>query len=270
MDEYIASNRRLWNDWTSIHEQSAHYDLAGFKAGKSSLTPVDVDEVGPVAGKSLLHLQCHFGKDTLSWARLGATVTGADFSDRAVALARALSADLGIPATFVCANLYDLPTVLEEKFDIVFTGGGALLWLPDLPAWGRVVAHFLKPGGTFYVRDIHPVSWMFEDGPDVGDLQLTYSYFQTGEPLRFDVHGSYAEPEADYHSVEYSWNHSLSATINALLDAGLRLEFLHEFPYTDHHTQFRDMEQDADGWWRLSGPAAYIPLMFSLKATAPE
>src|SRR5215212_1802878 len=111
MDEYIASNRRLWNDWTSIHEQSAHYDLSGFKAGKSSLTSVDVAEVGPVVGKSLLHLQCHFGKDTLSWARLGAVVTGADFSDRAVALARSLSAELAIPATFVCANLYDLPNV---------------------------------------------------------------------------------------------------------------------------------------------------------------
>lgn len=270
MDEYLASNRQLWDDWTTIHEQSAHYDLAGFKAGKSSLTPVDVAEVGPVAGKTLLHLQCHFGKDTLSWARLGARVTGADFSERAVALGRALSAELGIPATFVCANLYDLPEALAGQFDIVFTGGGALLWLPDLPRWGRVVAHFLKPGGLFYVRDIHPVSWMFEDEDTGDEIRLAYPYFLEPEPLRGDVQGSYADPGADYQSVEYTWSHSLSETVNALLDAGLRLEFLHEFPYTDHHTQFRNMEQDPDGWWRVPGSGANLPLMFSIKATAPE
>lgn len=270
MDEYLAANRHLWNDWTAIHEQSAHYDLAGFKAGKVSLTPVDIEEVGPVAGRSLLHLQCHFGKDTLSWARLGATVTGVDFSERAIDLARALSAELALPATFVCSNIYDLPAALSGQFDIVFTGGGALPWLPDLARWAQVIAHFLKPGGMFYVRDIHPVSWMFEDDEAGEDIRLAYPYFPDPEPLKGEVHGSYAAPDAAYESVEYTWTHSLSEIVNALLGAGLRLEFLHEFPYTDHHTQFRAMEQAPDGWWGLPGAGANLPLMFSIKACAPD
>lgn len=265
--EYTKSNLHLWNEWTSIHEKSEHYDLEGFKAGQSSLNALEMEELGDVSGKSLLHLQCHFGKDTLSWARLGATVTGADFSDRAIALAQSLSRELNIPATFVCSDIYELPRVLPGQFDIVYTGGGALSWLPDIGRWAEVVAHFLRPGGTFYVLEIHPFSLIFENSQDDPELKLHYQYFQPPEPLKFDTHGSYAAPDADFHFVEYSWIHSLGGIVSSLINAGLRIEFLHEFPYTMHNTQFSGMERNAEGWWQVKGQKSEIPLMFSIKAT---
>ena len=163
MTDYRESNRRLWNDWTALHEQAPTYDLAGFRAGKSSLKAMDVDALGDVAGKSLLHLQCHFGKDTLSWARLGARVTGLDFADRAIRLAQSLSAELGIPARFVLSDVYDAPAAVGEQYDVVYTSAGVLAWLGDLPRWGAVVAQCLQPGGVFYIREIHPFSQVFEE-----------------------------------------------------------------------------------------------------------
>ena len=269
MDEYIASNRQLWNDWTGYHVRSAFYDVEGFKAGRSSLTPLDVAEMGSVAGKTLLHLQCHFGQDTLSWARQGATVTGVDLSDAAITFARQLAAELDLPATFVRANLYDLPDVLDGTFDIVFVNVGSLSWLPDLAPWGRIVARYLTPGGVFYMHETHPMSQLFEPTADGTGLALTYSYFKTDEPMRFDVEGSYAGPAPSYHGVEYSWNHSLGEILGALLDAGLQLEFFHEFPYTDYGAQFPGMVQQTGGWWRATGPAAHLPLMYTLRAHKP-
>jgi SAM-dependent methyltransferase len=146
MDPYLKSNRDLWDAWTELHERSELYDVEGFKQGKFRLNPFEKQEVGDVRGKTLLHLQCHFGLDTLSWVNLGAIVTGADFSEKAIALARRLSEETGIPATFVCSNIYDLPEALEGQYDIVFTSHGVLGWLPDIDAWAKVVAHFLKPG----------------------------------------------------------------------------------------------------------------------------
>src|SRR3954453_8227745 len=163
MDNRIAANRRLWNEWARINQESDFYDMAGFRAGQTSLKPLELEEVGDVAGKSLLHLQCHFGKDTMSWARLGATVTGADFSDQAIALAQSLATELGLPARFVLSDLYNLPNALEGEFDIVYTTYGALGWLPDMDAWGRAASHFVKPGGFFYVADFHPFLMVYDD-----------------------------------------------------------------------------------------------------------
>src|SRR5512136_2825848 len=140
-----------------IHVRSPFYDVAGFKAGKNSLKSVELAEVGDVGGKRLLHLQCHFGMDTLSWARLGARVTGVDYAPQAIDLARELAREAGLEADFICASIYDLPERLTGTFDIVFTSYGVLCWLPDLPAWGRVIAHFLRPGGIFYIADGHPI-----------------------------------------------------------------------------------------------------------------
>jgi 2-polyprenyl-3-methyl-5-hydroxy-6-metoxy-1,4-benzoquinol methylase len=170
VDDYIKSNQKLWDRWTELHEQSELYDVAGFKAGKLRLHSIEKEELGDVAGKSLLHLQCHFGLDTLSWAALGATVTGVDFSEKSIALARSLSAEIGIPATFVHSNVYDLPDNLSGQFDIVFTSYGVLWWLPDIPGWAKVIAHFLKPGGTFLVVDSHPMASVF----DKGEVSLLY------------------------------------------------------------------------------------------------
>lgn len=268
MDDYIESNRRLWNDWTGIHEKSEFYDVEGFRANPLRLHSIEQEELGDVSGKSLLHLQCHFGMDTLSWASLGATVTGADFSDEAIKLARELSEETGVPATFVCANLYDLPDVLAGQFDIVFTSYGVLWWLPDIERWGRVVSHFLKPGGTFYVAEAHPFFRIFDDEHPT-TLKTKYPYFQK-EVLKLDVQGSYASgPDSEYRGVEYGWPHTLSDYINALIGADLQIEFLHEYPFLTWQA-FPFMEKDANRYWRLKGGSEMIPLMFTLKARKPN
>ncbi len=268
MNELVESNRALWNEGTPIHRDSAFYDLESFKQGAIRLDSVEREALDDVTSKTLLHLQCHFGLDTLSWARLGATVTGADFSDAAIDLARSLSAELGIDARFVCSDLYDLPNALTGQFDIVYTSYGVLGWLPDLRRWGEVIARFLKPGGTFYIVEAHPFAWTFDDSADATELRIRYSYFQDADkPLVTPVKGSYADRNAKVsHPVEYGWNHAMSEIINSLVDAGLRLQHLHEFPFISWQ-MFPFMEQDADGWWRLRGQPHDIPLMFSLKAT---
>jgi 2-polyprenyl-3-methyl-5-hydroxy-6-metoxy-1,4-benzoquinol methylase len=154
MDDYTESNRVFWNARTAINAK--RYDIAGFKAGKSTLTALVREELGEVSGKSLLHLQCGVGLDTLSWARLGARVTGVDLSEDAIALAHSLTQETGLDARFVCTDIYELSQVLDDRFDIVFTWGGVLYWLSDLGRWAEIIAHFLKPGGVFYVQEIHP------------------------------------------------------------------------------------------------------------------
>ena len=266
MDSYLQANRALWDERVPLHRDSASYALAGFKAGRCSLKSIELAELGAVTGKSLLHLQCHFGMDTLSWARRGAHVTGADFSNQAIALAQSLSVELAVPARFICANLYDLPQVLTEQFDIVFTSAGVLGWLPDIQRWGEVVAHFLRPGGTFYIREQHPFANTFGDTEAAAPPQLAHPYFDH-EPTRWEESGSYAEPQAETaHNVHYEWQHTLGNIVNALTTQGLRLEYLHEFPFAGWKC-LPGMEQGDDGWWRLPGQETLLPLTFSLKAT---
>lgn len=259
-------NRARWDELVDIHARSEFYDLAGFKSGKCSLRPLEVAELGDVSGKSLLHLQCHFGMDTLSWARRGARVTGVDFSERAVERARDLAREVGHDARFVCANVYDLPEVLAETFDIVFTSYGVLCLLPDLPRWGRVAAHFVRPGGIFYLAEIHPVAFTLDDRAGSTEPRAVYPYFHAPEPYRWETVGSYADRNARVrNTVNYQWTHSLADVVNALLAAGLRLEFLHEFPYCSAPlTPY--LTRSADGWYRLPGGADVLPLLFSLKA----
>jgi len=265
MEEYRRANRELWDTWTPVHARSKMYDLAGFKAGKSSLHPIELAEVGDVSGRSLLHLQCHFGMDTLSWARLGAQVTGVDFSPEAIGLATRLATELELPARFLRSDVYELPQALQGAFDIVFTSAGVLCWLDDLPRWGQIVAHYLRPGGTFYLREFHPMAMAFESEGDVRELLVKYPYFHSPEPLRWEENGSYADPTANVHGVSYEWQHSLADVLNALLGAGLRLEFLHEFPYCSY-PMFPFMERHEDGNWWLKGQSGLIPLMFSIRA----
>jgi SAM-dependent methyltransferase len=263
VDEYLDTNRSLWDAWTRLHAGSRFYDLESFKAGRSSLKPLEVEEVGDVRGKSLLHLQCHFGQDTISWARMGARVTGADFSEEAITLARSLAAELNVPARFVRSNVYDLPAALEERFDIVFTSYGVLSWLPDLGAWARVVAHFLNPGGFFYIVEHHPFLYMLGDD----GRTFEYPYFHSPAPDRVISTGSYAAPDAEgFRHDEYNWAHPLSEVINSVVGAGLRLEFVREFPYVWYGNAFASMEEFGDGKGRLKGWAVEPPLMFSLRA----
>jgi len=267
MDEYLEQNRRLWNELTPYHERSEFYDVAGFKAGRCTLDATELEEVGDVKGKSLLHLMCHFGLDTLSWARLGARATGVDFSDESIKTAQRLSEETGIKADFICTDIYALPEVLKGEFDIVFTSCGVLCWLPDLPRWAEIIAHFLKPGGFFYINDGHPFSHVFTDSKESTELEVYYSYFHNPEPMKFKFEGDYADPDAVVKNPSYEWNHSMGDIINSLIQAGLRIEFLHEFPVL-FFKWFPFMKQRPDGMWHLEGDK--IPLTFSLKATKPE
>jgi len=267
----FAANRRLWDAWTAVHASGDFYDLEAFKTGGVRLRPYEIELVGDVSGKSLLHLQCHFGIDTLSWARLGARVTGADFSPAAIELARSLATELGFhDAQFVLSNLYELPDALDGEFEVVYTSRGVLGWLPDIAGWARIVAHFLAPGGTFFITEAHPVQQTLEDeGVAPGEIVLRYPYFEHREPVTFAVQGSYADREADVgDQVEHGWGHGLGEIVTALIDAGLRIERLVEHPFLDWKADY--LVEDADGLWRLpAGTEGGLPFMFSLRATKP-
>jgi SAM-dependent methyltransferase len=272
MDEALKGNRELWNAWTKIHVGSAFYDVASFKNGERPIRIDDYEreEVGSVVGKTLLHLQCHFGLDTLSWARLGATVTGLDFSEEAILAARALAAEVGVAATFVQSDVYRAPEVIAEQFDIVYTSGGVLGWLPDIVTWGRVAANFVRPGGFLYITEIHPVALVFAD-EDVkpGELRLAYPYWSHAQPIRIEVKGSYADRDAPTEGlVEFAWDHSLGEIVTSLADAGLHIEFLREFDFVQWPVEF--LVEGDDGRYRLPpGSKGQLPLYFSLKASKP-
>ncbi len=269
-EQFIQANRNLWDEWADLHQKSDYYDLRGFKVGKTTLKSIERTELGEVTGKSLLHLQCHFGLDTLSWARAGATVTGLDFSSRAIELARSLSQELSIPANFICSDVYEAPRILgNEQFEIVFTSYGVLCWLPDLSDWAGVIFHLLKPGGIFYMVEHHPFATVFGEKPDNEDFEIQNPYFHSPDPQPLYNPESYAgTEERGTMPVEYEWRHSLGEVITTLCQAGLRLEFLHEFPYSDFH-QLKAMKEDENGWWRLPDHPGSLPCMFSLKATKP-
>jgi SAM-dependent methyltransferase len=273
MDEYREANRTLWDAWTRINLKSEFYDVEAFAAGRGrDLDPIARAGPGDVRGKSLLHLQCHFGMDTIRWAKLGATVTGVDFSGEAVTAARTLAARMGVPATFVHSDLYELPAKLAGRFDVVFTSHGVLSWLPDLERWGQVIARFLAPGGLFYVVDAHPFLQIFNDRLTEPDLRLLYPYFHGPEPVREEHPGCFSDPDAPITSVEHVWLHTVSDIIGALVRAGLRITAFEEYPFLSWRF-FPWMERGADGWWRLPEDARLplgrgsLPLMFSLKAT---
>jgi ubiquinone/menaquinone biosynthesis C-methylase UbiE len=261
--DYYEANKKLWNAKTPVHKASSFYDVAGFRAGKTSLQATELEELTEVEGKSLLHLQCHFGLDTLSWARKGAKVTGVDFSEEAIALAQEISTEENIPARFIASNIYDLTEVLDEQFDIIYTSYGVLCWLGNIEEWARIVARYLKPGGTFYIVEHHPSWMMFEF--ETGDMNVAFPYFLNKEPMREKSEGTYADMSSELSGVEYFWNYPLGEVITALIQAGLQLEYVHEFPYT-HYNCFPNMVELAAGEWHMKGFEKLVPLLFSIKA----
>ena len=261
----MAVNRRKWDEAVPLHVASPVYDVPSFKAGRSTLEPIEVERVGPVHGRSLLHLQCHFGLDTLSWARLGAKVHGVDYSPMAVRTARALALELGLPATFVEANVYDLPRRLRRKFDIVYTGKGALCWLPDLARWGEVVARFLRPGGRFFLLEDHPMSDCYDTRVPPPRLVLKHPYFQ-GHASRGVYDGTYATAVKMRNRVSFEWIHPVSEVLEGLIGAGLRIDSVAEYPYT-YWQKFRSMRPHPDGYWHFIRGDRTIPLMWSVTAS---
>lgn len=266
--EEMAANRMNWDERVSIHVGSDFYNVAAFKAGATTLLPVELSEVGDVRGKTLLHLQCHFGLDSLSWAREGAVVTGVDFSGEAIDTARGLAQELGIPARFIESNVYDLKEALTGTFDVVLASYGVLVWLPDIPEWGRIVASFVRPGGFLYIIDGHPFFHTFADSPSGMDLRLLNRYF-TGEALSYEEDGTYADTNAKLeHKRQYEFQHTLGGIVTSLVGAGLQVEFLHEFPFSAY-AALPDMEKGDDGYYRLKEHDGLVPFLFSLKARKP-
>ena len=268
MNDKMEIIRQNWDERTPIHADSDFYDVDGFKSGRITLTKTEIEELGSVAGKSLLHLQCHFGMDTMSWSRLGATATGVDISDTAIELARELNDELALETRFIRSNVYDLPDVLDEQFDIVYTAIGALCWLPDMTGWAEVVARCLKPGGTFYILDGHPVSHIFEpvELPNGGhDLKPCHSYFPDPEGISYEGGAHTYTGSEILDTPSHEWQHSMSEIVNAIIEAGLKIEFLNEFAVSEYRA-FPPMSRHEDGW-RLDEHHGSVPFLFSIKAT---
>lgn len=263
MGDPMAVNRVNWNERTAVHARSSCYDLQGLREGRTSLKSIELCEIGDVADRALLHLQCHFGMDTISWARRGARATGVDFSDAAIDLARSLNDEIGTDVHFICSNIYDLPGQIEEEFDFVFTSYGALAWLPGIKAWADVVAGNLKPGGVFYMVEFHPYLGTLGQ-LESGHLAPEYSYFHQGH---FEQGNLPSYTGADLiKSPCWEWQHSLGEIVSALTEVGLNIEFLHEFAYCRFRA-FAEMELCPDGWWRFPNRNDSIPQMFSIRAS---
>lgn len=258
--QYFEANKHLWNKRTAVHKDSSFYDVAGFKAGKNVLTPIELKELGDVKEKKMLHLQCHFGLDSLCWARLGADVTGIDLSDEAINEAKKLNDETGLSAKFICCNIYDIKKYLDGKFDIVFTSYGVVGWLPDLDKWAEVIASYLNPGGIFYMAEFHPVVWMFDD--DFKEIKYCY---EKREVIETESQGTYTDRFADIQAKEYGWNHSISEVLNALISHGLEIEFFNEHMYSPYPC-FNQVVQNKEGNWWIKGLEDKIPMVYSLKA----
>jgi len=218
MEKYFKTNQSLWDQRTEIHKDSDFYQMDAFKKGSTSLQAIELEGIaGEVKGRSLLHLMCHFGQDSLSLVRLGAKVTGIDLSPNAIQLAQSLNEELGLNARFIQSNILGLKEKLNEQFDIVYTSYGVLTWLPDLTEWASIVVHFLKPGGTFYMAEFHPMLYMY----DHEKQQIGFRYFNKKDPYFEVEEGTYTDANANISHEEYFWCHSLHETIQPLLAQGL-------------------------------------------------
>lgn len=260
------ANLANWNNRAALHIRDAtgFYNVEGFLAGEDKLYAIEASEIGDVKGKRLLHLQCHFGLDTLSLARRGALVTGLDFSPVAIAGARDLANRASLPATFVEANVYDARTVIDGHFDMVFSTWGTICWLPDVTRWAKIVADMLAPGGSFYFLDSHPSAQVLDQHD--GRLEPTYGWrTPMDDPDAFPETTSYTGDAHRETITNYNWIHPLSDIIGGLLAAGLRLEFLHEHEVLPYRL-FPMMVPAGQGLFRLPDGAVPIPLSFSLKA----
>jgi SAM-dependent methyltransferase len=260
------ANLTSWNQRAALHVRDAtgFYDVDGFLAGRDTLGPIEASEIGDVGDRRLLHLQCHFGLDTLSLARRGATATGLDFSPVAIEGARSLAAKAGLPATFVQADLYEARQALDGTFDMVFSSWGTICWLPDIRAWAQVVADMLSPGGTFSFAEAHPSALVFDEHD--GTIRPTYGWRTPKDaPLAFTDATSYTGDAIPEPSTDYNWLHPLSDIVTGLIEAGLTLEFLHEHDRLPWKL-FPSMVPAENGLFRLPDGWVPIPLAFSLRA----
>lgn len=260
MDSF-EHNRQSWNELTTLHAESSFYNVDSFKKGKTSLNHIEIEELGDIKGKKILHLQCHFGMDTLSLARLGAEVVGVDISDASIQKATELSNELKIPARFIRSNVYDIESVLDETFDIVYTSYGAINWLNDLDKWAKIINRYLKPNGFFYMVEFHPFIYTLNDNWEIVD-----NYFNS-KPLETVVENSYTDKSevSEMNLKHIEWHHSLSEVLNSIISNEMTIEFLNEFPYQVYKC-FPNLIEIESGKWVSDKHGDKIPHMYSLKA----
>lgn len=265
MNKDLKENYQWWNEAAPLHATSAFYDVEGFLNGKSTLHEIEKEKLGNLHGKKLLHLQCHFGLDSLSLARLGAQVTGIDFSDEAINLAKSLNEKLRLDAEFVYSNLYDLKKNLSGQYDIVYTSYGVLCWLNDLQGWADIIAHFLKPGGLFLIVEGHPLAGVFDFKE--GQIHIADSYFYDQNPYTETSDGTYAVPDAvKKHKTTNEWAQSISEIMQALWSAELNITSFEEYPYCFYEKFAGMMKKNKSGWWVFKNEKWQLPMMFSMTA----
>ena len=264
LPDYININKQTWNNKTDVHIASDFYDVSSFLKGKSTLNEIELKLLGDVKGKKILHLQCHFGQDTLSLTRLGAKATGVDLSDNAIERAKEFAIKLNLDAIFICCDIYDLPNYINEEFDIVFTSYGTIGWLPDLDKWAKVISKFLKPNGKFVFAEFHPIVWMFDNY----FKDVFYSYFNI-EPIIEYGEGTYADRYANIETHCVCWNHPTSEVLNALIQSGLEINSFDEYDYSPYNC-FNETEEFEEGKFRIKHLKNKIPMVFSLVATKKQ
>ena len=257
-DKYLDVNRKAWDQKTEFHLISDFYNMAEFMTGKNSLTNAELSLLGDVKGKSILHLQCHFGQDSMSLSRMGAQVTGIDISGKAIEAAQKFALELGLSTQFICTDVYETEKHIHEQFDIVFSSFGTIGWLPDLNRWAEVIHSCLKPEGKFVFVEFHPFVWTFDDNME----KISYDYFKS-EPIIEEINGTYADRNAPIRTKTISWNHSLSEVFGALLKTGLQINHFDEYPYSPHNC-FANMKEVESGKFMFSNLSKEIPLMYSL------
>lgn len=260
--DYIHANRAAWNAWTEDHLRDENNGVEALRHGETTLSPIERVEVGPVEGRSLLHLMCHLGVDTLSWAREGAQVTGVDFSKRSIEAAKGFAHELEISARFILSEFYESVDVVADQFDIVFMSGGVLCWLPDIRRWADVIAYFTKPGGVFYIREGHPMFMTLAQDRDDNLMVIQDNYFETEEPLRDDE----SVVGKSRSLTSYGWSHGLGEIVNALINVGFRIDFLNEHKTGEDWSWLLPMRQRSDGQWELIEGRDRLPLQFSIRA----
>ncbi len=259
-ERYLEVNKRLWNEKTQHHVDSDFYDMASFMAGKTSLKDIELGLLGDIKGKDIIHLQCHFGQDSLSLARMGANVTGLDLSDKSIDKARELNDALQLNAKFVCSDVYDAPANIDARFDMVFTTYGVLGWLPDMQKWASVVSQLLKPGGKLLLVEMHPAVWMFDNKFSY----IQYPYFNR-EAIVETLSGTYADRDAPIQLEEIGWNHHLSEVIQSLINAGMKITHFEELDYMPYDV-FDNAVEVAKDKYQLKDMEGKLPLTYSLMA----
>jgi SAM-dependent methyltransferase len=259
-DNHLNTNKNLWNNKVAHHIESDFYKMKDFLAGNTSLNAIELNLLGNIEGKSVLHLQCHFGQDSISLAKLGAKVTAIDFSEIAIVKAKEFAMQTNTNVDFICCNIYDLPNLLNIKFDVVFTSYGTIGWLPDISKWANIVSHYLKPNGQFVFAEFHPVIWMYDN--DFTFIQ--YNYFKDDPIIELET-GTYADRNADLIGESVTWNHSISEVLNALIKNGLSILEFNEFDYSPYNIFSKPVEFEK-GKFRIENHGNKIPIVYAILA----